>query len=83
MARCDADQQEAGAPEIVMPRSDSDSQLTRTRDHSVDRDSWTEDAELHPPNRLFLSFDVWLDLNTCSQLTEPNGLRKELEELYM
>ena len=80
----DADQRNARAPEIVMPRSDSDSELTRahTRD-SVDRDSWTEEAGFHAPNRLFLSFDVWLDPTTCSDLPEPNKLRKELEQLYM
>jgi hypothetical protein len=81
---CDADQREARPPEIVMPRSDSDSDLTRTRTRdSVDRDSWTEEAGFHAPNRLFLSFDVWLDPTTCSELPEPNGLRKELEQLYM
>jgi len=81
---CDADQRMAGPPEIVMPQSDSDSELTRahTRD-SADRDSWIEDAGFHPPNRLFLSFDVWLDPTVCSQLPEPNGLRRELEQLYM
>jgi hypothetical protein len=30
-----------------------------------------------------LSFDVWLDPNVSSELREPNGLRKELEQLYM
>jgi hypothetical protein len=84
MTLCDADQRVARAPEIVMPRSDSDSELTRARTHdSADRDSWTEDPGFHPPNRLFLSFDVWLDPNVSSQLPEPNGLRKELEQLYM
>lgn len=81
---CNADQREARAPEIVMPRSDSDSELTRARTRdSVDRDSWTEEAGFRPPNRLFLSFDVWLDPTVCSELPEPNGLRKELEQLYM
>ena len=82
MTLCDADQREARAPEIVMPRSDSDSELTRARTRdSVD--SWTEEAVFHPPNRLFLSFDVWLDPTVCSVLPEPNTLRKELEQLYM
>ena len=81
---CDADQRKARAPEIIMPRSDSDSELTRARTRdSVDRDSWTEDAGFQPPNRLFLSFDVWLDPSVCTVLPEPNGLRKELEQLYM
>ena len=84
MTLCDADQRKARAPEIVMPRSDSDSELTRARTRdSADRDSWIEDAEFHPPNRLLLSFDVWLNPNVCSELPEPNGLRKELEQLYM
>ena len=84
MTLCDADQRMAGPPEIVIPRSDSDSELTRprTRD-SVDRDSWIGDAEFHSPNRLFLSFDVWLDPTVCPELPEPNGLRKELDPLYM
>lgn len=84
MTLCDADQRKARAPEIIMPRSDSDNDLTRARTRdSEDRDSWTEDAGFHPPDRLFLSFDVWLDLTVLSQLPEPNGLRKELEQLYM
>lgn len=84
MTLCNADQRTARPPEIVMPRSDSDSELTRARTRdSADRDSWIEDAGFQPPNRLFLSFDVWLDPTICSQLPEPNGLRKELEQLYM
>ena len=84
MTLCDADQRTARAPEIIMPRSDSDSELTRSRTHaSADHDSWIEDAGFHPPNRLFLSFDVWLDPTVCSELLEPDGLRKELEQLYM
>ena len=84
MTLCDADQRKARAPEIVMPRSDSDSELARAHTHeSADRDSWIEDAEFHAPNRLFLSFDVWLDLTVCPQLPEPSGVRKELEQLYM
>ena len=84
MTLCDADQRVARPPEIIMPRSDSDSELTRAHTHeSADRDSWIEDAGFHSPNRLFLSFDVWLDPTVCSQLPEPNGLRKELEQLYM
>ena len=84
MTLCDDDQRNARAPEIIMPRSDSDSELTRARTRdSADRDSWIEDTEFHAPNRLFLSFDVWLDLSVCSELPEPNGLRKELEQLYM
>lgn len=84
MTLCDADQRVAKPPEIIMPRSDSDSELTRAHTHeSADRDSWIEDAGFHSPNRLFLSFDVWLDPTVCSQLPEPNGLRKELEQLYM
>ncbi|KAF9649253.1 hypothetical protein BDM02DRAFT_3186428 [Thelephora ganbajun] len=84
MTLCDADQRTARAPEIVMPRSDSDSELTRARTRdSADRDSWTEDAGFHPPNRLFLSFDVWVDPTVCPELPEPSGLRKELEQLYM
>ena len=84
MTLSDADQRRARAPEIVMPRSDSDSELTRARTRdSVDRDSWIEDAGFHPPNRLFLSFDVWLDPSACSEVPEPNGLRRELEQLYM
>jgi len=84
MTLCNADQRIARAPEIVMPRSDSDSDLTRARTRdSADRDSWIEDTEFHPPDRLFLSFDVWLDPIVCSELPEPNSLRKELEQLYM
>lgn len=84
MTLCDADQRKARAPEIVMPRSDSDSELARAHTHeSADRDSWIEDAGFHPPNRLFLSFDVWLDPTVCPQLPEPSGVRKELEQLYM
>jgi len=84
MTLCDADQRKARAPEIVMPRSDSDSELTRAHTHeSADRDSWIEDAGFHPPNRLFLSFDVWLDPTVCPQLPEPSGVRKELEQLYI
>ena len=84
MTLCDADQRTARPPEIFMPRSDSDSELTRTHTRdSADRDSWIEDAGFHPPNRLLLSFDVWLDPTVCSQLPEPNGLRDELEQLYM
>ena len=84
MTLCDADQRMARAPEIIMPRSDSDSELTRARTRdSGDRDSLIEDAEFQPPNRLFLSFDVWLDPTVCPNLPEPNPLRKELEQLYM
>ena len=84
MVLCDADQRVARAPEITMPRSDSDSELARARTRdSADRDSWTEDAGFHSPNRLFLTFDVWLDPNVSSEIPEPNGLRKELEQLYM
>ena len=85
MTLCDADQRTARAPEIIIPRSDSDSELTRARTRdSADRDSWIEDAGFQPPNRLFLSFDVWPDLNVVFPgLPEPNGLRKELEQLYM
>jgi hypothetical protein len=84
MTLCDADQRKARAPEIIMPRSDSDSELTRARTRdSVDGDSWTEEAGFHPPSRLFLSFDIWLDPTICPDLPEPNGLRKELEQLYM
>ena len=80
---CDEDQRTARAPEIHVPRSDSDSELTRygSRD-SVDRSSWIEE-EFRPSDRLTLAFDVWLDPNVCSQPIEPNGLRKELEQLYM
>lgn len=79
----DADQAKAGAHEIIIRRSDSDSDLTRPRTRDSDgHDSW-EDAGFHHQNRHILSFNVWLDLDFSSTPPDPGDLRREIDLLYM
>ena len=60
---CDTDQRMAKPPKIIMPQSDSDSELNRTNTRNL----WIEGARLHPlPDRLSLFFGIRLDQTICS-----------------